>query len=121
MKISSLLFAFLTALSFTGCYYDVQEEIYPCNVPVEVTYSVDVQPIIQSNCYGCHSTGLASSKGAGIYLESYDSLKARIDENILMCAIKHEGCSPMPKNSSKLSTCVIREIDSWINAGAQNN
>jgi mono/diheme cytochrome c family protein len=95
-------------------------------VAAVVSYSKDVQPILQANCIGCHNpTGPAAATGA--FLDNYTNLKAvgalqRNGQNLIVGAIKHlPGISPMPKNGTKLSDADIKKVESWITAGAPNN
>lgn len=105
----------------SGCYYDNEEDLYPSNpcVTEDMSYANDIAPIIQANCFACHSTG---SNLAGILLDSYSGLKQAVDNGRLLGAINHlSGFSPMPKDASKLSACNIQKIESWVNAGTPNN
>jgi hypothetical protein len=44
----------------------------PCD-SINVTFTVTVFPIIQNNCYGCHSVG---NPGGGVSLTNYNQVKA---------------------------------------------
>ncbi|MBW8684989.1 c-type cytochrome [Chitinophaga rhizophila] len=86
---------------------------------VDMRYTANIQPIIQSNCYSCHGNGNASG---GISLGNYASLKTQVDNGRLVGAITHaSGFSPMPLGGAKLSDCNINKIRAWIARGAQNN
>lgn len=104
-----------------GCYYDVEEDIYPdlgCDT-VNVTYSQVVLPIIDAACYDCHDS---ANDFGGITLEGYDKLKVLVDNGSLLGVIKREaGWSPMPKNQGPLPDCDIEKIEVWINNGALDN
>lgn len=122
MKRLVFLFPFIfTLLHFSSCYYDAEDELYleiECDTSM-TTYSGVVLPIIQQNCYGCHSQ--AANQG-GINLEGYSNLKTLVDAELLLGVIKHQsGFSPMPKNAPKMLDCKILQIETWINQGAQNN
>lgn len=83
------------------------------------TFAATVQPILTTNCRGCHNSTSAPS---GVNLEAYAGVKAAVDNGRLLGAINHQpGFSPMPKNGSKLNSCQILQISKWISAGAQNN
>lgn len=116
--LSSLL---ILLLILASCYYDVEEEIYPqtdCNVD-NVTYSVNIVAILQSNCYVCHSQAINQ---AGITLEGYNNLKTYVDNGRFLGAVKHEsGYSPMPQGAPQLPDCQIAQIEQWIMEGAPNN
>ena len=116
-----LLLLTVPLLHLGSCYYDAEDELYPeivCDT-TSVTYSGIVLPIIQQNCYGCHSE--AANQG-GINLEGYSNLKTFVDAGLLVGVIKHQsGFSPMPKNSPKMPDCEILQIETWVSQGAQNN
>lgn len=119
-----LLLSLFTSLIFTSCEWKNEEEevgIVECDTS-QVTLSGKVKPILQSNCYACHSSSAASSFGAGIDLEDYSSLKVRADGGSLLGSVSHaSGFSPMPKAASKLSECNISIIKAWIEKGAPND
>ncbi|MEO6167925.1 MAG: hypothetical protein ABIO46_14050 [Chitinophagales bacterium] len=116
-----LLPVFLFALN--GCYYDVEEDLYPIvNNPCDtsnVTFSGTIVPILQQNCYSCHSS--AANLGS-VSLEEYNDVIVVVEDGRLSGAIHHQsGYSPMPKDAPQLSDCNLLKIDTWINHGALNN
>ena len=121
-----ILIIFLIILS--GCYYDNEEELYPdgsapCDTS-NVTFSGTVFPIIQSNCFGCHS---GAAPQGNVLLEDYNSISAagQIPSGqygSIYGAISHaSGNSPMPKNGTKLTDCNIQKIKKWIDEGTPDN
>jgi len=112
----------LTGTLLTGCYYDVEEELYPATVSCDtsnVTYSLTVKPIIDDNCIVCHSQ--ASQQGS-VVLETYNDIQVYASSGQLLGAIKHEsGFSPMPQGGAKLSDCNILKIEKWVSSGIPNN
>ncbi len=82
-----------------------------------VTYSNTVSLIFSTNCFGCHSTsGTSSTK-----LDTYAGVKAAVMAGRMLGAIQHlTGYLPMPPGGS-LSTCDIKKIKAWVNAGYPNN
>lgn len=121
-KLSFLLFAIMLLL--TGCFYDKEEILYPvppCNATGS-TYSATVSPIISGHCTSCHGSAVAAANGGGRVLDNYNSLKPYATNGTLLGAINHaSGYYPMPKNSTKLSSCDINKIRDWINSGALDN
>jgi len=107
---------------FTGCYYDKEENLYPGTANCDttgVTFSGTVLPLIQTNCYACHSQ--AAGQG-GIILEGHANVVIRVNDGKLIGAVSHaSGFTPMPQNGQKLADCDIKRIQTWINAGAPNN
>lgn len=110
--------------TFSGCYYDKEEILYPgggtCDTTAASTYSAVVLPILNTSCNNCH--GGSASAGAGIILDTYAGVKAQVNNGKLMGSINHSaGYSAMPKNGAKMSACNIAKINRWIAAGSLNN
>ena len=98
------------------------EELYPqpaaCDT-LNITYSNDVLPIINTKCTGCHS---GTAPAGNINLETYDDIVAAANNGSLMGTIRHESnWSPMPKNVAKLDNCTITKLEIWIADGTPNN
>ncbi len=111
---------------FSGCYYDVEQELYPkpidsgmnCDTS-NASFSTKIYPLIQSKCNNCHSTSISSG---GISLEGYANVLVSEQNGKLMGTINHNaGFSPMPQGGAKLTDCEIALLTTWINAGALNN
>jgi hypothetical protein len=115
-----ILLMFLTA-SFEGCYYDVEEELYPDNScdTSSAMYNLNIKPVIENNCLICHSQ--AANQG-NVVLEGHANLANYASTGQLLGAIRHEpGFSPMPKGGGKLNDCDISLIEKWVAAGTPNN
>ena len=83
------------------------------------SYNSGVKPILQQNCVGCHNSSLSNG---GVNLSSFSGITAVAQDGRLLGAIKHQaGFVAMPQNASKLSDCKIRQIEKWIESGAQEN
>lgn len=122
---TGIVLAIMALSMIPGCYYDNEEELYPldsfCDT-VNVSYTAFVQPLIDANCYDCHSQSAAPSFGAGYDLETFATLQNKVNDGKLLCSIQHgSGCSPMPKGGTKLPQCSINKVQAWIEAGAPNN
>lgn len=86
---------------------------------VNMSYSLNVLPIIQANCYSCHGNGTIT---AGINLDGYLRLKRQVDNNNLVNVINHNAGYPqMPFGKAKLAQCDINKIMAWVNRGAPDN
>ncbi len=112
---------FFLLVTTNSCYYDKEEILYPGGVcdTASVTYSRSVTPVLSANCTGCHG---GNTPSAGISLDNYNGIKAVADNGKLWGSVSHTaGFSPMPKNSTKMSSCNIAKIKKWIDAGALNN
>jgi len=122
----AVLISFVFLLSISSCYYDKEQLLYPgsMNAPctdttTNVSYSKNVVPLLQSQCYGCHSSGFPSGN---ITLGSYTADKAIAQSGKLYGSITYaSGYSPMPKGSSRMSSCQASLIKKWIDNGLPNN
>jgi len=83
------------------------------------TYNGAVKNTMQNKCVGCHNP---SSLGGNVDLSTYTGVRIVAANGKLYGSVTQQsGYSAMPKNSSKLSDCEIRQIQKWIVAGALNN
>jgi hypothetical protein len=106
---------------FFSCYYDNEEALYPnlnssCDT-TNVTFSGTIEPILNNNCYSCHSDANAAF-GGNVHLQSATdviSMSSRI-----AVAIKRTGAFPMPP-SGKLNSCAISQFDLWVKKGTPDN
>lgn len=91
-----------------------------CNCDVtKFTYSGTIQPLLNTNCVGCHKPG---SLGGGIDLSTYNVVKTQVTNGKLLGSVTHaSGFIAMPQGGNKLSDCQITQITNWINAGSPNN
>lgn len=120
-----LLFClFGISISLTSCYYDDEETLYALVTPpacdtTAVTYTNSVIPILELECYGCHS---GSAPGGGYILNTYSGLSVAVNDGSLLGSISHDAAfSNMPKGGNQLLECDIQIIQTWINQGAPNN
>ena len=109
----------LLTLLFTGCYYDVAEELYPDNNAVcdttGVTYTKTIQPILNEYCNSCH-TGSAPS--GSVDFSTYDFVKAYALDGSLYGSMSHDpNWSEMPQGGNKVDDCTLLKIKVWIDNG----
>jgi hypothetical protein len=122
MKKILLFLAFIT-VTVSGCYYDIEEDLYPqqavaCDT-ANVTYNLSVQPLLQSRCYSCHT---GSAPAGNVHLGTYAGVKTYADNGKLIGVISHSpGFTSMPMGGNKLSSCEILTIQTWINKGTLEN
>ncbi len=112
---------FVLVCLLIACTYDNEEDemIRDDCSDDDISYSAHIVPLLEASCYGCHGNGIGSG---GVTLEGYEELKNFIDNGLFLGAVKHEsGFTPMPQNAAMLPECQIRQIESWIDDGAQNN
>ena len=113
----------LLVIGLHSCYYDHADVLYPntivCDTTTAVSYTQKVVPILQQQCYSCHSGG---SPSGGIAMGTYATDKAIAVNGKLYGSISYaSGFSPMPKGGNKLTTCQLALIKKWIDAGSPNN
>lgn len=119
-KKGALGLLFFLTISFTGCYVDKEELLYPgSTLQVDCTtaaakFIADIQPIILSKCAisGCHDSNAAG----GVILQSYAQISAKKDRINVRAIIE----KTMPASGS-LSTAEMTKIKCWIDSGAPNN
>lgn len=110
-------------MGLNACYYDHADVLYPnnlsCDTSSTISYAQKVVPILQQQCYGCHSGGAPSG---GIAMGTYSTDKAIAINGKLYGSISYaSGYSPMPKGGNKLNSCQLATIKKWIDAGSPNN
>ena len=94
-----------------------------CDTTGIISFSGKVEPLLQSNCIGCHNSTTA---GGGVNLASYNQVKTwtetlRSGTPVLTGAIrKKTGFVSMPPTFS-LNECSIRTVELWISQGGDNN
>ena len=120
--IKLVLFLFVGLMGLNACYYDSEEELYPSSGDCDlsnVTYSGTIVPILNDNCYSCHSSSFPQGS---VVLDNYNDLKTHVDNGRFWGAVNHEsGYSPMPQNLPQLPQCELDKIKTWIDNGALNN
>ena len=83
-----------------------------------VKYSVDIEPIISTNCAvpNCHVAGSATG---GIIFDSYEKVKAKADEGRIKArAIDNIPSQMPPAPKSPLSASDKAKLQDWIDQGA---
>jgi len=111
----------LMSLCF-ACTYDTLEEsdLNPNECFTgEVSYTVDIAPMLELSCTSCHNAGFSSG---GISVDGYNDVKVTVELGRLLGSIKHDnGFSPMPRGAPMLDECSISLFEEWIAQGAPNN
>jgi len=116
---TTLIMTAIGIISQTACYYDNEEEQYgvtTCDT-VAISYSADIQPIIQANCISCHAPGGQQESSP---FTTYDGLKLYTLNREIADRVVGKNGALMPP-SGAMSTCNQLKIEAWVNAGAPNN
>jgi hypothetical protein len=88
---------------------------------VGMTYTADVVPILQANCYSCHGNGNTAGSG-GVLLEGYANIEPYAANGYLVGNVTHApGYNPMPYGLPALPACEQDVIVDWVKNGYQNN
>lgn len=117
-----ILFFSLIGFISKSCKHDpVEVDGIPAQVcdTIDVSYSADIVPVLQSNCTNCHS---GSAPQGGINLSEYSQVRVYAENGKLFGSINHEpGFSSMPPSQPKLPSCTLKVVKAWIDQGIQNN
>jgi hypothetical protein len=115
--------AFLVGgLFVTSCYYDDYQTLYgtggACDTAA-VSYSTDIQPLIATQCGGCHGN---TAPSAGLSLTNHTQLAAAINTGNLLARVHLPAGAPgaMP-TTGPLSSCQKAKLRTWKRQGALNN
>lgn len=114
-------FLLIGTVLISACYYDSEAKLYPVTdcVTANMSYQTNIVPILQFNCYVCHS---AAVNFGNVTLEGYDQVMIQVNNGKLLGTMKHtSGFRPMPQNAPQLAECTIAKIEKWITDGAPNN
>jgi len=125
LYISSIVFSVLV---FSACYYHHAPEDFLYS---SVSYSTQVKPILEANCYRCHTAASTDPDRpiGGPYWDDYETVKMYAvapspvngSISILVAYLKGEQTPQMPFESTPLTADEIRIIQSWCVLGAPNN
>ena len=84
-----------------------------------VTFQMDVYPIVSLYCTSCHS---GSNPSGGVLLDNYSNIKDAAVNGNLIDAINWQGTVvPMPYELNQLNECYINLIQIWVDNGALDN
>ncbi len=111
--------AALAVFTQTSCYYDNEVEQYGVTIcdTLGISYSADIQPIIQANCITCHGPGGVQEFAP---FDTYEGLKIFTLNREIVDRVYGNGVNRMPPTGA-LSDCNQLKIAAWVNAGAPKN
>lgn len=84
-----------------------------------MSFTNDIKKITDLHCVGCHS--VAGGSPGGYDFTTYNGVKAAVSSGKLAASVNQNGAAVAMPPASKLNTCDISKIESWITAGAPNN
>lgn len=103
----------LLAFQMMSCEYHVENEDLQSGLCNQVSYSVDISPLIANNCMPCHNGDGSNPEAPN--LTSYASVAS-------MSGLIKEVTQTrrMPKNGT-ITNAQIEAIRCWVDNGAMNN
>ena len=108
----------LSVIVFAGCHSKKKAMTEPTASasanPSAVSYAVSVKSIVASNCSPCHIPAQGGNKKA---LDTYDALKANINDAIRRIELNPTDMGFMPFKHAKLSDSTIAIFKQWRDAG----
>ena len=122
-----LLFLFASGF-LTACTYDKAPEIDP--VISTVSYKNEIQPIMATHCYSCHSSLATDPERPGYaFFDDFNELKryalkpstVNAELTTLQARLRQIEFPGMPFKKDPLPESEIQLIEKWIKAGAPNN
>jgi hypothetical protein len=104
----------------------------PARAAEEISFKLDVLPILQSRCVSCHSPGGEGYKASGLNLTSYEGLMKGTKHGPIVVPgdpltsnldvlIEGRAQVRMPHNQRPLLKCQQDIIRNWVKQGAANN
>lgn len=85
-----------------------------------IKYAGKIKPVLEKNCYGCHSNTANSKFGGNINLEKFDDLKSYTNAVVQSINQQNPDYKAMPP-SGKLEICDIKSIELWVAKGSPND
>jgi mono/diheme cytochrome c family protein len=108
----------LSLIVFAGCHSKKKAMTEPAanaaTNPSAVSYAVNVKSIVATHCSPCHIPAQGGNKKA---LDTYDALKANIDDAIRRISLNPTDMGFMPFKHEKLSDSTIAIFKQWRDAG----
>lgn len=106
-----------------------------CTSEPEVSYSQDVQPILETHCLSCHQAGGMGYEASGLSMASYADLMKGTEAGPMIIAGDVEGSNLVVLMEGRADPSIsmphgrlegvpgqqIRVIKNWIAQGAKNN
>jgi hypothetical protein len=114
-KIFTLVIFAGTVIFLSNCHSAKKTTTEP--VVAKTTYQTDVQSLVLNNCSPCH---IPARGGKVKPLDTYDALKANIDDAIRRIQLNPTDRGFMPFKHPKLSDSTIAVFKKWRDDGLVN-
>ena len=104
-----------------SCTNTSEDDLIDSNaIPNTVTYSGQIQSIIDNNCIQCHKNPAVN--GASVPLLTYSNVKSAVQNNSLISKINGNGPGGlMPFGGPKLPQSLIDLVSKWETDGLIEN
>lgn len=118
----------LTCLFFAECSYHKSADPAPLNP--NVSYTLDVKPILVAQCYTCHTdTSTNPDKPGYAFFNHFNELQylalkpsaENSNYTILIARLKYIETPGMPYKQKPLPDSLIQVIQNWVRIGAPKN
>lgn len=118
----------IIGILISACANDRNEPVTP-EVKQNVSFKLDIQPILTQHCAGCHNGGMMNIQPDLREGKAYQSLMnmnkgslipGNADDSEIIGMLHGGGDNPMPPNAT-MTPLNIALIHQWINEGALNN
>lgn len=132
LRPAALAIGLASLLVNSACTYSKADEDTPTPLPLPCTidaatvrYSVDIAPILATNCLKCHGQSVYLSLGGGHNWDNFTQFQAEAADGTLVKVLEQKDANYqsiyMPRGSAKLSACDIERIKVWVESGAPQN
>lgn len=116
MKLIGVLAAMVVLVwNFSACTKDQVPVIEVLDCPDTVSFAVDVLPVMQNECFGCHAPG----NSTGYTFTDHASIASQ--STAIIGAMRGDGYDLMPEGGPALPDSVIQKIRCWVQQGKLNN
>lgn len=117
-RLLKILAASLVVILAACTKYEIPKPPCPENLPANVSFASDVQPIFDQKCTMCHSGGQVPNLGAGW---AYDELidGAYVDTDFPCSSYLYEKLTG--SHADRIEEDEVLTILGWISEGAQDN
>lgn len=110
--------AFLMTIFVLSCVNNNELDLYgiqECDT-TNITWDSRISAIMEVNCVICHGEDLSYN---GVRHDTYESEMIVVNDGRLKGVVNHlDGYVKMPKDRSKLPSCELLLINTWLENGA---